>query len=303
MSFAKKSIFIMDGANRTTSCQSANAYITAALFGPFWCSHLASDNACFTVNRVCSMHCKHRRHLTSPRTMHLTRRISTRARRSRPTHLAIEGAACCVFMGDHSLPSLSYARTKHAAAVTRALAGAPACVPSTNMCLDPSTCSIAELIYELVLHGNSLCVDMAGAAGAGTKRNVAPHVPLRTVARTWLLRLCGCACIVPVLSLIWTGWVIRSLQRNALMNACLLVVRCMVAVLGWVALVVGVVAWRSLTITVIAAGRSDGCCSATRFVSPAHAARCCRSYNSVRSHHITHHIPTPRFFFDSFHCR
>jgi hypothetical protein len=102
---------------------------------------------------------------------------------------------------------------------------------------------------------------MAGAAGVGTKRNVAPHVPLRTVARTWLLRLCGCACIVPVLSLIWTGWVIRSLQRNALMNACLLVVRCMVAMLGWVAVVVrcmvamlgwvavvvGVVAWRSPT--------------------------------------------------------
>jgi hypothetical protein len=29
-------------------------------------SHVASNNACFTANRVCSMHCKHRRHFSAP---------------------------------------------------------------------------------------------------------------------------------------------------------------------------------------------------------------------------------------------
>jgi hypothetical protein len=57
-------------------------------------------------------------------------------------------------------------------------------------------------------------VNMAGAAGVATKRNAVSHVPLRTVVWTWLLRFFGCACIVPVVSLIWTGWVRVAAHSN-----------------------------------------------------------------------------------------
>lgn len=91
----------------------------------------------------------------------------------------------------------------YALAAKSVLAGTAVSVPSTYTHV--RVCPI-DLPVAIAVRARSV-VDMAGTVGVATKRNAFVHIPLRTMVWTWLLRISGCACIVPVVSLIWTGWV------------------------------------------------------------------------------------------------